>query len=161
MREPYAHCVCPPSRLRAPVDICGRKNYRLQDIQLSKITGASAFGLRAGSLRGNPSLGISNGGPRDYFPRTPFAHSLVGPRCPTPFVRENSGAPARRSPRDLVPKRMNFSKTSAAFRGRFRRAGVSRAPASQRPLNGVAVNRVENTGLEPVTSWLQTRRSPS
>jgi hypothetical protein len=23
------------------------------------------------------------------------------------------------------------------------------------------VNKVENTGLEPVTSWLQTRRSPS
>jgi len=25
----------------------------------------------------------------------------------------------------------------------------------------VATNNVENTGLEPVTSWLQTRRSPS
>jgi hypothetical protein len=24
-----------------------------------------------------------------------------------------------------------------------------------------AINLVENTGLEPVTSWLQTRRSPS
>jgi hypothetical protein len=24
-----------------------------------------------------------------------------------------------------------------------------------------AIEQVENTGLEPVTSWLQTRRSPS
>ena len=35
--------------------VCGRKNYRLQDIQLLKITGASALGLRASSVaRGAP-----------------------------------------------------------------------------------------------------------
>ena len=36
-------------------------------------------------------------------------------------------------------------------------------PANRRPLTrGLQRQRlVENTGLEPVTSWLQTRRSPS
>jgi hypothetical protein len=29
------------------------------------------------------------------------------------------------------------------------------------PVNGKRERLVENTGLEPVTSWLQTRRSPS
>jgi hypothetical protein len=38
----------------------------------------------------------------------------------------------------------------------------SRAPAWQRPrIAFTAEIVVENTGLEPVTSWLQTRRSPS
>ena len=32
----------------------------------------------------------------------------------------------------------------------------------RRKAGGLAeLNKVENTGLEPVTSWLQTRRSPS
>jgi hypothetical protein len=32
---------------------------------------------------------------------------------------------------------------------------------TRRSITKFAVNLVENTGLEPVTSWLQTRRSPS
>ena len=46
---------------------------------------------------------------------------------------------------------------SGARRGR--RDSMSRHV--QRGLKGLAPNKVENTGLEPVTSWLQTRRSPS
>ena len=37
------------------------------------------------------------------------------------------------------------------------RASPPYLPAVQAPCRGM----VENTGLEPVTSWLQTRRSPS
>ena len=44
-------------------------------------------------------------------------------------------------------------------------ASASRASADSPPLGRQAVTPegklVENTGLEPVTSWLQTRRSPS
>jgi hypothetical protein len=83
-RDSFMHTACacrrPPLRLatrrRAPTEFVVGKNYRLQDIQLSK-------------NRGRP----------------------VG-------VRVGADVPARRT-------------------------------------------LVENTGLEPVTSWLQTRRSPS
>ena len=69
-----ARWICPPSLSRAPADFVVGKNYRLQDIQLSKI------------FRGNyrPSeLTVARGA----FPRTPFAHSLAGPQSPAPFVR--------------------------------------------------------------------------
>jgi hypothetical protein len=35
------------------------------------------------------------------------------------------------------------------------------APAEREAGGLTKLNKVENTGLEPVTSWLQTRRSPS
>jgi hypothetical protein len=40
---------------------------------------------------------------------------------------------------------------------------ILRVPAARCKPDAVESNRnlVENTGLEPVTSWLQTRRSPS
>jgi hypothetical protein len=81
--------------------VCGRKNYRLQDIQLSKTLEASSRQLTATSqierrLRGELPL--------KFLP---------------PF------------PRQLVAGRWNLEAD------------------------------MENTGLEPVTSWLQTRRSPS
>jgi hypothetical protein len=69
-----ARWICPPSLSRAPADFVVGKNYRLQDIQLSKI------------IRGKyrPSeLTVARGA----FPRTPFAHSLAGPQSPAPFVR--------------------------------------------------------------------------
>ena len=79
--------------------VCGRKNYRLQDIQLSKISCSALSGL-AGSL-----------------------HSR-GPKAPLRSLAILSSGPKPRA-------------------------------WSLKP------NEVENTGLEPVTSWLQTRRSPS
>src|SRR4029453_8186999 len=60
----HAHCVC----------VVG-KNYRLQDIQLSKIT------------PGESAPRNFFGGPRGYFPRTPFAQSLAGPQSPAPLLR--------------------------------------------------------------------------
>ena len=72
--------------------VCGRKNYRLQDIQLSKNSLASGFGL--------------------------WALGLIAPA-------------------------LNFF------------SGLKPKASSLEP------KVVENTGLEPVTSWLQTRRSPS
>ena len=64
----------PPSRLTAlrrdfgEQCFCGRKNYRLQDIQLSKIDpGEQSLGVRASS---------------GLLPRTPSAHSLAGPYAP-------------------------------------------------------------------------------
>ena len=86
-------------------------------------------------------------------PRTPRGRSLgPGPRS----------APAARS----VPLAGTFYSTptdrrsqperheSAARRG-------SGAPAEREAGGLTKLNKVENTGLEPVTSWLQTRRSPS
>jgi hypothetical protein len=90
-----------------------RKNYRLQDIQLSKI-------IRGASLRRTPQLVRSRGPlwtPLRSRGRLAFARRL-GPRRPKTLDRPLAG------------------------------------PSSGRRL-------VENTGLEPVTSWLQTRRSPS
>ena len=74
------------------------KNYRLQDIQLSK----------------NRRM-------------EPGRESRLPGRRPSPNSAEPSAA-------DLVP------------------------PARRAPAGAVLV---ENTGLEPVTSWLQTKRSPS
>ncbi len=67
------------------------------------------------------------------------ARSLVGPQRPTPLPRTN------------------FSKTVEPEG----RAGVLGAPGEASARQSRALNKVENTGLEPVTSWLQTRRSPS
>jgi len=54
-----------------------RKNYRLQDIQLSKIG--------RGKYRPRQTLV-----PEGAFPRTPLARSLVGPLRPTPLAHPES-----------------------------------------------------------------------
>ena len=82
------------------------KNYRLQNIQLSKITD--------GSLAR-----------RD--------------QCPAPFARHITPRLARRAARPAALTRFRCSPL----------------------LHQLHRYVVENTGLEPVTSWLQTRRSPS
>ena len=63
-----------------------------------------------------------------------MAHSLVGPLKPH----------AARSPLDL--------KEHARPKSLFRTGGAMLC---------VTLILVENTGLEPVTSWMQTKRSPS
>jgi hypothetical protein len=60
----------------------------------------------------------------------------------------------RRVPQPLTISGCDESRQASA-------SWASRGPASQRRVNRAASNKVENTGLEPVTSWLQTRRSPS
>jgi hypothetical protein len=72
--QPWRARWLPAPLSRAKTGFVVGKNYRLQDIQLSKI------------FRGNyrPSeLTVARGA----FPRTPFAHSLAGPQSPAPFVR--------------------------------------------------------------------------
>ena len=63
--SPHAHCVC----------VVG-KNYRLQNIQLSKIT--------PGEISPRGFLPAIAG---RYLPRTPLAPSLAGPQSPAPLVR--------------------------------------------------------------------------
>ena len=94
-----------------------QKNYRLQDIQLSK------------NSRGTSSH------------RTPLLAHVRGPCRPTPFARAPS-----------LSLRRHLSLAAPRWRGLPAEAAASAAPGE---------GLVENTGLEPVTSWLQTRRSPS
>ncbi len=140
MREFHAHCVC----------VVG-KNYRLQDIQLSKI---------------NPGeispRGISFGDPRGAFPRTPFARSLAGPQSPAPF-RSRCRWLINQPPTKIFQRPFAVSLTHDLKILRvslLSRAGAAMGAGEAARLN-VAPSILENTGLEPVTSWLQTRRSPS
>ena len=135
--------------------VCGRKNYRLQDIQLSKIT--------LGTASPNPSRARSRG-PHDphsaragrslaFAPDSP-ARSLAGPLDPTPLPRARSrsshSTPMRRRP-SIVRCPLYCSGRAGGFSG----------PSEPATRQSRRFNWVENTGLEPVTSWLQTRRSPS
>ena len=170
------------------------KNYRLQNIQLSKI--------RPGEL-----VPRNFAGRRDSLPRTPsLAHSR-GPKAPLRSLAclrniclrrlgwcaararlaharvDRAGAHnrcRRRCVRGSSPSltHRNFSKSNQrkfavplvwdegwlANRSSFI---LARGPPSRFALRWATFafiherRLVENTGLEPVTSWLQTRRSPS
>jgi hypothetical protein len=141
------------------------KNYRLQNIQLSKI--------KPGPKPPDPQ--------RACFATLKSRKSITSSlgRCATRAARsrKNRQQPSdgrRRAGDQMAPQRLtdNFSKIRRKlFRGRAVRgiallypgpAFVSGRPASPKPRHASARRRlVENTGLEPVTSWLQTRRSPS
>ena len=71
-----------------------------------------------------------------YVPK-PLATAPRGPRCPTPPLR---GVHVRA----LIP-----------YQPKLACLAELKTPSSREQ------RLVENTGLEPVTSWLQTRRSPS
>ena len=68
--------ACDSSLHTALCDFVVGKNYRLQDIQLSKITPGAIAPRKPSKARGD-------------FPRTPFARSRAGPQSPTPFARVN------------------------------------------------------------------------
>ena len=104
----HAHCVC----------VVG-KNYRLQDIQLSKIIRGYA-----------PNPGSVARGTQRPAPL---------PRSSLTFVRSRVAVRVH-----ALLRADNLSKTFELHTSKFKLPVV-----------------VENTGLEPVTSWLQTRRSPS
>ena len=55
----------------------------------------------------------------------------------------------------------NLVNFSVDVRGHPRQPQNSRVAPARLPRSTISLNLVENTGLEPVTSWLQTRRSPS
>ena len=136
----HTACVCPPSLACAS---CGGhvvgKNYRLQDIQLEKsersvrpLAVAATFNS---TIRARPCASRTG---------ETFSNSVVaGPPSPP------AAASARR-PRWLA-NRSSFIGTDSPPSPRLRRATFAY----------IHERRLENTGLEPVTSWLQTRRSPS
>ena len=110
----FLHTACPQRTVVKTFrqKLCSEKNYRLQDIQLSK----------------NPRYTASRF--RELARRAASLAKLLS-------VLEVRLPPSR-----------------DALRWRSRSGLPSKARVSERGM-------VENTGLEPVTSWLQTRRSPS
>jgi hypothetical protein len=82
----------------------------------------------------------------------------LGTLSPDPLRSVARGAALRPAP--LLRDNLSNLVTRVAITLRSR-AGVSGVPARPARLNAAPSITVENTGLEPVTSWLQTRRSPS
>ena len=82
---------------------------------------------------------------------------IAGRFPPDPLRSLTRGAP--------TPHSVRSRETCQTWRLCCRRpsepSGGCRGPARQARLNAAPLINVENTGLEPVTSWLQTRRSPS
>ena len=87
-----------------------------------------------------------------------FSHCVLsgsGPRT----LRDKSRNAAQAFCQTTCSKRTTVCRIFSCQRTRavaLARSSVTRRDRSQR-----SSNMVENTGLEPVTSWLQTRRSPS
>ena len=153
----YSHC-----------DVRGR-NYRLQDIQLSKIT--------RGIASPEPPHAVARGAPR-----TPLRSRAARPwraSASQPLSRQPLSSLARGAPRTPLRSRGARSRApNSVRRHRLRQlrrlacravarslSPAARLRASRSGAAAFACNHerrlVENTGLEPVTSWLQTRRSPS
>jgi hypothetical protein len=123
--ERLQQSLFPPSLKNTACVLWIGKNYRLQDIQLSK----------------NPvNLSVD-------VAATHGSHKLSSRSCASSALHDlaNSSAStiALRATVDILRQRLPGSPSEAA-----------RAASDSRRM-------VENTGLEPVTSWLQTRRSPS
>ena len=92
------------------------------------------------------------------IPRSPLrSHGARLAARRIPFARFTREAPSPRS----VPLAKTFKELVRAFAPHPASWGFQGSSASQPRVNRAASNMVENTGLEPVTSWLQTRRSPS
>src|SRR3954454_533739 len=149
MRQLLAHCASPAWLLRASagqVFFVVGKNYRLQDIQLSK--NASYFEA--------PGCQHSAAIPPEHRLRgEPLSQSLV--KCRERYRSTNL--------LNLRPESASCKLIQTAFSPRrLRPEGLlTGLPAVARLRRVAAPARrtlVENTGLEPVTSWLQTRRSP-
>ncbi len=107
----------------------------------------------------------------DYVPK-PLATAPRGPRCPTPRPRgAHVRAQATIALRLGCQSSLSLPTHSRLTRNRstFAKAIMAGQPspfwlACQPKLMALSSHErrlVENTGLEPVTSWLQTRRSPS
>jgi hypothetical protein len=135
MHQLLAHCVSAFALARAgrQVFFVVGKNYRLQDIQLSKMLRS----FRADSI-GLPALVERR--LRDEL-LSILRRLLRGRRCFCDLLPRRAGKP-------------ESLQTRASW-------GFQRPQRAQTPKAFTKPNKVENTGLEPVTSWLQTRRSPS
>ena len=80
------------------------------------------------------------------------------------FPRDGTRSPARRpAPKDTCVITESYRLQRIRLSQNGGRPPVSGGPTTKPPDGAGDVRRrvVENTGLEPVTSWLQTRRSPS
>jgi hypothetical protein len=86
-----------------------------------------------------------------FLPRTPWLTSLAGPLSPR-SVSFAGTSYSTRPARPMQARRVEILTFLPPGR-------VRHFPHARRTRQGERV--VENTGLEPVTSWLQTRRSPS
>ena len=180
----HAHCVCVVGKTTVCRIFSCRRSLR------GKYRPAESFGDRGALFPGPPSLAHS-WGPNAPLrslasitrapPRTP-ARSLAGPLRPAPpprssltcvrSLRRNTHArcPAKKPCKDRPNQRGEPGLRAPGEPHRpgptpTKRSGPERG--SQGPAKGASacgrrqLNKVENTGLEPVTSWLQTRRSPS
>ena len=136
------------------------KNYRLQDIQLSKINlGGVAPQTPRSLTRGNPlvplrSLAKAQSLSAALKPRNRLRPRLVG----APPKRRAAGRGRQ------TTKRWTSARGDQTASPTHRELFKDRWPSSGLPIRLRASRSgvmVENTGLEPVTSWLQTRRSPS
>ena len=154
MRQFHAHCVCVVGK----TTVC-----RIFSCQISLVVGRW------------PTRRIRDVGPRGTLDPTPplssrplalsaasksVSRSLVGSYAPRrSHARREIQHPTPQLFRSiqLLQKRKSFKdrRTSVASRG----VGAPGDPAKPSGLR--KRNKVENTGLEPVTSWMQTRRSPS
>ena len=165
--------ACPA--LRRDECFCGRKNYRLQDIQLSKnvveaiscqLSASSCLSARLrafGARRGELLSILFDSRPGQQVPRrrTVRVSELV--------ILRSALTPMQARPKTLLRNRRR-STPSVRLRASARQPSRNRYwPAWPKPAlpgfvssgQASAGRRLENTGLEPVTSWLQTRRSPS
>ena len=152
-----------------------RSRERIPDLWSEKTTVCRIFSCQrsSGGHIAPRKLTVARGA----FPRTPFAHSLAGPHSPAPFVRALAGMSGA-SPLDQPSYPMDPGRESQAgpLNSCSGHSGLSELPRNQPEslarrgrgpppstnAGGICQPKlVENTGLEPVTSWLQTRRSPS
>src|SRR5687768_13929136 len=147
--------ACPPSRL-APlrrINVVVGKNYRLQNIQLSKISlpDSSGQSVNVGwvwraRLRTSPFGNARQQRSANQRPTSACARLNSLTRPPKLF---------QRAPR---PRGYGLVTTSLI---RCWPHSANENFCSNVSRTSLCEKLVENTGLEPVTSWLQTRRSPS
>ena len=139
--------ACPPSRLAATADeCCGRKKlpcaeYSVVKDQACRASAGNLLTSGCASRRATRAA-LNNRVPTSVLRETRKPHSLTETFQRAPCLRL-----AQRRDR-LLARSTNLS---AAFELACQAVALC---SSERRL-------VENTGLEPVTSWLQTRRSPS
>ena len=124
------------------------KNYRVQNIQLSKIrlAGLCRQSVNVGHLSERHSRSAKRSVPTSVQERL---ESLITP--PKLFKEPSLRKTPRRRDRSYSTKLFSPCCPPSLFR----------ASAGNFSPTSPSETLVENTGLEPVTSWLQTRRSPS
>jgi hypothetical protein len=173
--RPYPRALQHAGRLRS--DLCGRKKLPFAGYSIVKETGEAHSRQLAAASWWTPLARPASVHIR--WLTSPGRHPS-GPRLRVPELSILRPLPLARKPCRKVFNRSNRSSHSTALwlpthlrAPRFRgRAEPQRFVLPQQPRRlarqpkarshaSPGERRLENTGLEPVTSWLQTRRSPS